>query len=80
MYFVAREGQLLSPEGMTFRDYLAKGSQTTGRLWRIGLPISRRCSRVALKTYVEVRSRTEPQDRVIAIPALLKGILYENDS
>jgi glutamate--cysteine ligase len=33
-----------------------------------------------LKTYVEVRSADgQPQDRVIAIPALLKGILYEND-
>lgn len=81
MYFVARDGQLLSPEGMTFRDYLAKGlanHRATLADWATHLTTLFPESR--LKTYVEVRSADgQPQDRVIAIPALLKGILYEND-
>jgi glutamate--cysteine ligase len=81
MYFVAREGQLLSPEGMTFRDYLAKGlanHRATLADWATHLTTLFPESR--LKTYIEVRSADgQPQDRVIAIPALLKGILYEND-
>lgn len=81
MYFVAREGQLLPPEGMTFRDYLAKGlanHRATLADWATHLTTLFPESR--LKTYVEIRSADgQPQDRVIAIPALLKGILYEND-
>jgi glutamate--cysteine ligase len=81
MYFVAREGQLLSPEGMTFRDYLTKGlakHRATLADWATHLTTLFPESR--LKTYIEVRSADgQPQDRVIAIPALLKGILYEND-
>lgn len=81
MYFVARDGQLLPPEGMTFRDYLAKGlghHRATLADWATHLTTLFPESR--LKTYIEVRSADgQPQDRVIAIPALLKGILYEND-
>lgn len=81
MYFVAREGQLLPTHGMSFRDYLAKGlanHRATLADWATHLTTLFPESR--LKTYVEVRSADgQPQDRVIAIPALMKGILYEND-
>jgi len=81
MYFVAREGHLLPGRGMTFRDYLQKGLgryRATVADWATHLTTLFPESR--LKTYIEVRSADgQPQDRVIAIPALLKGVLYEND-
>ena len=81
MYFVAREGKLLPARGMTFRDYVKKGLEryrATLADWATHLTTLFPESR--LKTYIEVRSADgQPQDRVIAIPAFLKGILYEND-
>jgi glutamate--cysteine ligase len=81
MYFVARGGLLLPSQGMTFRDYLAKGlsgHRATMADWATHLTTLFPESR--LKTYIEVRSADgQPRDRVMAIPALLKGILYEND-
>lgn len=81
MYFLARDGQLLPSEGMTFREYLAKGlsgHRATLADWATHLTTLFPESR--LKTYIEVRSADgQPPDRVIAIPALLKGVLYESD-
>jgi glutamate--cysteine ligase len=81
MYFVAREGRLLPSDGMTFRTYLAKGlshHRATLADWETHLTTL--FPEARLKTYIEVRSADgQPQDRVIAIPTLLKGILYEND-
>jgi glutamate--cysteine ligase len=81
MYFLAKDGQLLPSQGMTFRHYLANGlshHRATLADWATHLTTLFPESR--LKTYIEVRSADgQPRDRVIAIPALLKGILYEND-
>jgi glutamate--cysteine ligase len=66
---------------MTFRHYLANGlahHRATLADWATHLTTLFPESR--LKTYVEVRSADgQPRDRVLAIPALLKGILYEDD-
>jgi glutamate--cysteine ligase len=81
MYFLARDGQLLPSQGMTFGEFLAKGlsgHRATLADWATHLTTLFPESR--LKTYIEVRSADgQPCDRVIAIPALLKGVLYEND-
>ena len=81
MYFLARAGELLPTGGMTFREYLARGianHRATLADWATHLTTLFPESR--LKTYIEVRSADgQPQDRVMAIPALLKGILYESD-
>jgi len=82
MYFVSRDGQLLPSQGRTFREFLAKGlsgHRATLADWATHLTTLFPESR--LKTYIEVRSADgQPRDRVIAIPALLKGILSESDS
>lgn len=81
MYFVARDGQLLPTDGMTFRAYMTRGlggHRATLADWSTHLTTLFPESR--LKSYIEVRSADgQPQDRVLAIPSLLKGILYEND-
>jgi glutamate--cysteine ligase len=82
MYFVARAGRLLPSAGMTFRHFLRHGldgERATLADWATHLTTLFPESR--LKTYVEVRSADgQPQGRVMAIPALLKGILYSDDA
>ena len=81
MYFVARGGRLLPTAGMTFRQFLRHGldgERATLADWATHLTTLFPESR--LKTYVEVRSADgQPQNRVMAIPALLKGLLYSDD-
>jgi glutamate--cysteine ligase len=82
MYFVARAGRFLPSSGMTFRHFLRHGldgERATLADWATHLTTLFPESR--LKTYLEVRSADgQPQDRVMAIPALLKGILYSDDA
>jgi len=82
MYFVARGGRLLPTAGMSFHQFLRHGldgERATLADWATHLTTLFPESR--LKTYVEVRSADgQPQGRVMAIPALLKGLLYSDDS
>ena len=82
MYFVARSGRLITTAGMTFRQFLRhglEGEHATLADWATHLTTLFPESR--LKTYVEVRSADgQPQNRVMAIPALLKGLLYSAES
>ncbi len=82
MYFVARGGRLLPSAGMTFRHFLRHGldgERATLADWATHLTTLFPESR--LKTYIEVRSADgQPQNRVMAIPSLLKGILYSDDA
>lgn len=81
MYFVARAGRLIPAEGMTFRSFMRKGFQghaATIADWSTHLTTI--FPEARLKTYLEVRAADgQPQDRILAVPALLKGILYDGD-
>jgi glutamate--cysteine ligase len=82
MYFVVRGGRMLPSSGMTFRQFLRhglEGERATLADWATHLTTLFPESR--LKTYVEVRSADgQPQNRVMAIPALLKGLLYSSEA
>jgi glutamate--cysteine ligase len=84
MYFLIRHHEyidLTKPPGITFRQYLEKGfgnEQATLEDWRDHLTTI--FTEVRLKTYVEVRmADSQPPSLMLALPALFKGLLYEND-
>jgi glutamate--cysteine ligase len=81
MYFVARGGELLAALGMTFREFMTHGfgqHRATEADWSTHLTTL--FPEARLKTYVEVRAADgQPQHRIMAVPALLKGVLYDDD-
>lgn len=81
MYFISRGGQLIPAEGTTFRAYVAgglHGHRATQADWSTHLTTL--FPEARLKTYIEVRAADgQPQNRILAIPAMLKGILYDRD-
>jgi glutamate--cysteine ligase len=81
MYFVARDDRLLPCSGMTFRSFMQNGFdgyRATIADWSTHLTTL--FPEARLKTYIEVRAADgQPEDRILAIPALLKGILYDDD-
>jgi glutamate--cysteine ligase len=81
MYFVIRSGQYVETH-RTFRQFLREGLQgehATLEDW--ALHLTTLFPEVRLKRYLEVRSAdSQPPHLMLALPALLKGILYEADS
>jgi glutamate--cysteine ligase len=81
MYFISRGGQLLTTDGATFREFMERGfrgHRATQADWSTHLTTL--FPEARLKTYVEVRAADgQPRARILAIPALLKGILYDRD-
>jgi glutamate--cysteine ligase len=84
MYFIERDHQyvnLTAPPGMTFRQYMAKGfgkERATDEDWTNHLTTI--FTEVRLKKYIEVRSAdSQPPALMLALPALCKGILYDDD-
>ncbi|MEA2627011.1 MAG: glutamate--cysteine ligase [Candidatus Binatota bacterium] len=81
MYFIRREGRFIDLTGMPFREFARRGAaghHATMADWQLHLTTL--FPEVRLKTYLEVRSAdSQPPSRMLALPALLKGVLYDRD-
>jgi glutamate--cysteine ligase len=84
MYFLIRNHEyidLTQPPGITFRQYMDRGfgrERPTMEDWANHLTTI--FTEVRLKRYVEVRTAdSQPPAFMLALPALLKGILYDDD-
>ncbi len=81
MYFVARGSRLIPAEGKTFRRFLEeghRGERATLTDWNLHLTTL--FPEVRLKTYIEVRAAdSQPADLMLGTPALMKGLLYDDD-
>jgi glutamate--cysteine ligase len=84
MYFLIRNHEyidLTQPPGLTFRQFLANGygrERATIDDWTNHLTTI--FTEVRLKRYVEVRTAdSQPPHFMLALPALLKGTLYNDD-
>ena len=84
MYFLIRNHEyidLTQPPGITFRQYLERGfgrERATVDDWTNHLTTI--FTEVRLKRYVEVRTAdSQPPAFMLALPALLKGVLYNDD-
>jgi glutamate--cysteine ligase len=84
MYFIERDHQyinLTAPPGMTFRQYMRLGfgkERATVEDWTNHLTTI--FTEVRLKRYIEVRSAdSQPPALMLTLPALCKGILYDDD-
>jgi glutamate--cysteine ligase len=82
MYFVWRDGRFLPARGMTFRQFLASGldgHRATLADWATHLTTL--FPEARLKTYMEVRAAdSQTVELMLGTPALMKGILYADDS
>ena len=82
LYFVLRGGRyLIEATGIPFRSFLEhglSGQRATLDDWRLHLTTL--FPEVRLKGYIELRSAdSQTPDRVLGVPALVKGIFYEQD-
>jgi glutamate--cysteine ligase len=84
MYFLIRGHSyidLTRPPGITFRQYMEKGfgkERASVEDWANHLTTI--FTEVRLKTYIEVRSAdSQPPSLMLALPALMKGVLYDED-
>jgi glutamate--cysteine ligase len=81
MYFVVRNGEMHRTGTMTFRQFLSTGfedARPTMADWSGHLATL--FPEARLKSYIEVRSAdVQPQQRMLAIPAVMKGLLYTTD-
>jgi glutamate--cysteine ligase len=82
LYFLLRRGRYVeSVTGMPFRHFLehgAGGERATLDDWQLHLTTL--FPEVRLKSYIEFRSAdSQPPERLLALPALVKGLLYEPD-
>jgi glutamate--cysteine ligase len=81
MYFIVRQGRWIDMTGIPFRQFLEeghKGEQATLEDWIIHLTTL--FPEVRLKRYLEIRCfDNQPQELMLAVPALVKGIFYEED-
>ena len=84
MYFLARDHKYLNltvPNRITFRQFMANGygkERATSDDW--GAHLTTIFAEIRLKKYIEVRTAdSQPPALILALPALCKGILYDND-
>ena len=84
MYFLIRDHHyidLTQPPGITFRQYMARGwdkERATLEDWSNHLTTI--FTEVRVKKYIEVRTAdSQPPSLMLALPALLKGVLYNDD-
>jgi len=81
MYFIRRDGRFVDLTGMPFREFLRRGAaghHATLADWQLHLTTL--FPETRLKTYIEIRSvDSQPPDRMLALPALVKGIFYDDD-
>ncbi|MCZ6626059.1 MAG: glutamate--cysteine ligase, partial [Deltaproteobacteria bacterium] len=81
MYFILRDGTYIDFTGIPFRHFLThghKGHYATIEDWDFHLTTL--FPEVRIKRFMEVRSAdSQPPELMPALPALVKGILYESD-
>ena len=81
LYFVIRDGQKIDLTGIPFQKFLAdgyRGERATIEDW--ALHLSTLFPEVRFKTYMEIRSAdSQPPELMLALPALIKGVLYDED-
>lgn len=81
MYFILRDGNYIDFTGVPFRHYLTHGHKGHYALmedWELHLTTL--FPEVRIKRYMEVRSAdSQPPELMTALPALIKGVLYEPD-
>jgi glutamate--cysteine ligase len=81
MYFILRDGNYIDFTGITFRQYLTqghKGHYATLEDWELHLTTL--FPGVRIKRYMEIRCVDSQAPALMpALPALIKGILYEPD-
>ncbi len=81
MYFIVRDGQWFDMTAHSFADFMANGHQghrATMADWSAHLTTL--FPEVRLKAYLEVRFiDSQSPDLMLAVPALTKGLLYEED-
>jgi len=82
LYFILRDGKYRTDvTGMPFRRFLeggVPGERATLDDW--SLHLTTLFPEVRLKTFLEIRSADgQPVDRVLALPALVKGLFHEPD-
>jgi glutamate--cysteine ligase len=84
MYFLIRDHEYVSltkPPGITFRQFMESGygkERATIDDWTNHLTTI--FTEVRLKKYIEVRNAdSQPPALMLALPALLKGVLYDDD-
>ena len=82
LYFLLRDGRYRTDvTGMPFRRFLehgADGERATMDDWQLHLTTL--FPEVRIKSFIEFRSAdSQPPDRMLALSALLKGLLYEED-
>jgi glutamate--cysteine ligase len=84
MYFIIRDHEYIDmtrPPGLTFRQYMERGfgkERATIDDW--GDHLTTIFTEVRLKKYIEVRTAdSQPPALMLALPAVLKGILYNDD-
>jgi glutamate--cysteine ligase len=81
MYFIVRDGQWFDMTAVTFREFWERGHQghrATIADWSAHLTTL--FPEVRLKTYIEIRSAdSQPPELMLAVPALVKGVFYEDD-
>ena len=81
MYFIVRRGRWIDMTGIPFRQYLEKGHEgqrATLEDWHQHLTTL--FPEVRIKRYLELRCfDNQPYELMLSIPALCKGIFYDND-
>ncbi len=82
MFFIRRDDRYLNTAGYSFRQFLNEGYQGhTATMGDFELHLSTLFPDVRLKRFVEVRSADGgSRDAVLALPALWKGLLYDDDA
>jgi glutamate--cysteine ligase len=84
MYFIVRDHKytdMTKPPGITFRQYMERGfGKERATLDDWGDHLTTIFTEVRLKKYIESRTAdSQPPALMLALPALLKGILYSDD-
>lgn len=82
MFFIKRGGYLIETTGLTFREYLKQGFKdykSTMDDWLLHLTTF--FPEVRLKNFIEIRNcDCQRSDLTMAFPALIKGIMYNEDA
>jgi len=81
MYFIIRDGDYVEMTDRTFRQYLETGHEGQyANLEDWALHLTTLFPEVRLKRYIEVRAAdSQPPETMLAMPAVMKGVLYESD-
>ena len=82
MFFIQRDDNLIDLAGHSFREFIADGyGEWEATMGDFELHLSTLFPDVRLKQFVEVRSADGgPRDAVVALPAIWKGLLYDDQS